>query len=244
MRFVKQWWTGLCLGLVIGVAAASPSAPKNGVEYRTLTPTQNVEPGKKVEVTEFFWYSCPHCAALEPALAEWVHKQGDRIIFKRVPVHFRDSFVPQQKLYYALDAMGKSEEMQRKIFNAIHVDRQRLDDDTDIIEFVTKNGIDKQKFTDLFNAFGTQAKVRRALGLQEAYKIDGVPSIAVDGKWVTSPSQAGSTLGQQPEAAQGVAAVQVLDVLVARAEVDRKGSATAATAPVKMAPPVKEAVKK
>ena len=219
-------------GFVMAGAGATPSLPQNGVEYHTLEKAQSIEPGKKVEVTEFFWYACPHCYALEPSLAEWVKKQGDAIVFKRVPVHFRDSFIPQQKMYYALEAMGKSEEMQKKIFNAIHVDRQRLDTEPEIMAFMARQpGVDQQKFNDLFNAFGTQAKVRRALVLQDMYKIDSVPNLAVDGKYMTSPALAGASLGAQPEAVQGTAAVQVLDALVAKARAERSaGSAGPAAA--------------
>lgn len=242
-------------GIVMVSASATPSLPQNGVEYHTLEKPQNIEPGKKVEVTEFFWYACPHCFALEPALADWVKKQGDTIVFKRVPVHFRDSFIPQQKMYYALEAMGKSEELQKKIFTAIHVDRQHLDTEPEIMEFIGRQpGIDKQKFVDLFNAFGTQAKVRRALSLQDAYRIDSVPNLAIDGKYMTSPALAGASLGSQPEAAQGTAAVQVLDVLVAKARLERNGATTLAsaapaahtaiTAPNKMLTPAKDPSKR
>lgn len=220
------------LGFVMAGAGATPSLPQNGVEYHTLDKPQSIEPGKKVEVTEFFWYSCPHCFALEPSLADWVKKQGDAIVFKRVPVHFRDSFIPQQKMYYALEAMGKSEEMQKKIFNAIHIDRQHLDTEPEILAFMSRQpGIDQKKFADLFNAFGTQAKVRRAQVLQDMYKIDSVPNLAIDGKYMTSPALAGASLGSQPESAQGSAAVQVLDVLVAKARAERNGGNAAIAAP-------------
>ena len=241
MRFIQQLLASLTFGLVAATAGATPALPQNGVEYQTMSKPQPIEPGKKVEVTEFFWYSCPHCFALEPSLSEWVKKQGDKIVFKRVPVHFRDTFIPQQKMYYALEAMGKLEEMQPKIFSAIHIDHQRLDTDATISDFVVKQGIDKQKFTDVYNAFGTQAKVRRALGLQDAYKIDSVPTIAVDGKYVTSPATAGVSLGQQSDAVLGAASVQVLDVLVNKARSERAGAAPQAT---RMPASGKESVKK
>lgn len=213
---------GLGLGLTMASAIASPAAPQSGAEYRTLERAQPTESGNKIEVTEFFWYSCPHCFVFEPTLAEWVKKQGDKIEFKRVPINFRESFIPQQKLYYALEAMGKSEDMQRKIFNAIHVERQAIDTDASILDFVGKQGIDKQKFTATYNSFGMQSKVKRALVLQEAYKIDGVPTIAIDGKYITSPSIVGTAMGgRQPEPVLAASTVQVMDALVAKALAER-----------------------
>ena len=241
MRFIQHVLATIGLTLMVASVSATPAAPQSGVDYRTLDKPQNTESGKKIEVTEFFWYSCPHCFAFEPHLAEWAKKHADTIVFKRVPVNFRESFIPQQKLYYALEAMGKSEELQGKIFHAIHVDHQNLDTDAAILEFVVKQGIDKQKFSDAYNAFGTQAKVKRALALQDAYKIDGVPTIAIDGKYETSPSIVGSTMGRQPEAALAAAALQVMDALLVKVHSEHK---VAASTPTVLPAAIKVAVKK
>ena len=129
MRFIQHLLAVATLSLFAATAGASPTAPVNGTDYRTLDKAQQTDSGKKVEVTEFFWYSCPHCSALEPALEAWVKKQGDKINFKRVPVAFRDSFIPQQKLYYSLEALGWVNALHGKVFRAIHVERQPLDTD-------------------------------------------------------------------------------------------------------------------
>lgn len=217
MRLFRHVLAAVSFGLLAVSASASPASPQNGTDYRTLEQAQPTDSGKKIEVTEFMWYSCPHCAAFDPALTAWIKKQGDRIVFRQVPVAFRDSFLPQQKLYYALEAMGKSAEMNPKIFQAIHVDRQRVDTDKTILEFIEKQSIDKQKFLDLYNSFGVLTKARRAGQLQEAYKIDGVPTVAVDGRYLTSPSIVGASLANQPESMQQAAALQVMDYLVTKA---------------------------
>ena len=216
---------GLSLGLGLAVAPlvqATPTAPVNGAEYRTLDKAQTTEAGKKIEVTEFFWYSCPHCNAFEPALADWVKKQGDNISFKRVPVAFRDSFQPQQRLYYTLEAMGKVDDMQKKVFHAIHVEHKTLDTEAAIADFVATQGIDRKKFVDVYNSFGVQSRLKRAVQLQEAYKIDGVPLVAIDGRYVTSPSIVGATLGSQPEPVLQSSTLQVMDWLMAKAGKERK----------------------
>ena len=215
----------LGLGLTAGAAHATPVAPVNGAEYRTLDKVQATEAGKKIEVTEFFWYSCPHCNAFEPSLEEWVKKQGDNIIFRRVPVAFRDNFQPQQRLYYALEALGKVDEMQLKVFKAIHVDRKTLDSEAQIADFVAANGVDRKKFLDVYNSFGVQTKLRRAAQLQEAYRIDGVPLVAIDGRFMTSPSIVGTTLGSQPEPVLQSATLQVMDWLLNKASKERKAAA-------------------
>jgi thiol:disulfide interchange protein DsbA len=218
MRFLKHAVAILGLSLVALGAGAAPNNPQNGVDYRTLDKPQQTDSGKKVEVTEFFWYSCPHCFAFDPDLSAWVKKQGDNIVFKRVPVAFRDSMVPQQKLFYTLEAMGKLEELHSKIFNTIHAQRKRTDTDAEILDFIVKQGIDKQKFLDVYNSFGVQSKAKRATQLMQSYQVDGVPMIAVDGRYVTSPSIVGDSLGNKPEPVLHAATLQVMDALVAKAK--------------------------
>lgn len=237
MRFLKQLLLSASLGLLAmsaGAAGASPASPKSGVDFLTLDKAQQTESGKKIEVTEFFWYNCPHCNAFEPSLAAWVRKQGDNIAFKRVPVAFNESFVPQQRMYYALEALGKTEELHQKLFTAIHAERQRLDKEGQITDFVVKQGVDKQKFLDMYNSFTIQAKVQRASRMQQDYKIDGVPTIAIDGRFVTSPSIAGAGLApNQPEPALHAAALQVMDSLVAGVRKEHGNQAKPAAAPAK-----------
>ncbi|MNR79304.1 Thiol:disulfide interchange protein DsbA precursor [compost metagenome] len=216
MRFIQHLLAVASLSLFAATAGASPTAPVNGTDYRTLEKAQQVDSGKKVEVTEFFWYSCPHCSALEPALEAWVKKQGDKINFKRVPVAFRDSFIPQQKLYYSLEALGLLGTVHAKVFRAIHVERQPLDTDKQIADFIVKQGVDAKKFAEVYNSFGIQSKVQRATQLQGAYKVDGVPMIAIDGRYVTSPSIVGASLGNRPEAILHEATLQVMDWLVTK----------------------------
>lgn len=216
MRFIQHLLAVATLSLMAATAGASPAAPVNGTDYRTLDKAQQTDSGKKVEVTEFFWYSCPHCEAFDPALGAWVKKNADKIVFKRVPVAFRDSFIPQQKLYYTIEALGLVDSLHPRVFRAIHVERQMLDTDKQILDFIAKQGIDVKKFTDTYNSFGVQTKVSRATQLQAAYKVDGVPMIAIDGRYVTSPSIVGAKLGNRPEAVLHEATLQVMDHLIAK----------------------------
>jgi thiol:disulfide interchange protein DsbA len=209
---------GLSFSLFATTAAASPTAPVNAVDYRTLAQPLPTDSGKKVEVTEFFWYDCPHCNAFDPSLEAWVKKQGDRINFKRVPVIFRDSFIPQQKLYYALEAMGKVDALHTKIFHAIHVERQQLDTDKQIADFIAKQkDIDAKQFAATYNSFGVATKVRRAKELQADYKVDGVPLLAIDGRYLTSPAIVSTSMGNSSESELFKATLQVADALVTRA---------------------------
>jgi thiol:disulfide interchange protein DsbA len=203
--------------LVVSTAFASPTNPQNGVEYITLPTPQQVQPaGKKIEVIEFFMYHCPHCNALEPSLEQWVKKQGDNINFRRVHMPATGPSDPEAHLHLTLEAMGKAEEFQPKVFKAVHVDHIRLFTDDAIIGWVAKNGIDRAKFMEVWNSFGVMTKLRRAPQLMNAYKIDGVPTVVIDGKYQTSPATVNNSVKAPNEQALFQSTLQVMDALVAK----------------------------
>jgi thiol:disulfide interchange protein DsbA len=215
MRLLHSLLLIASLGLASVGANAAPNAPAEGVEYLRLSQPQPTDTGKKVEVLEFFWYNCPHCHAFEPHLAEWAKKQGDRIVLKRIPVGFRESFVPQQKLYFALEAMNRLD-LHTVVFDAIHQRRMKLNTEPEIMAFIEKQSIDSKKFGETFNSFSVQSKVSRVRQLQEAFRIDGVPTVAIDGQYVTSPSIVGQSMRGAPEEVLNSATLLVMDALVAK----------------------------
>ncbi|MBT0569698.1 thiol:disulfide interchange protein DsbA/DsbL [Curvibacter sp. CHRR-16] len=171
---------------------AQGAKPVAGTDYQVIDPRAPVEaPAGKIEVVEFFWFNCPHCNAFEPTLQAWIPKLPKDVHFRRVPVAFRDDFVPQQRFFYALETMGLVEKMQAKVFAAIHVERQDLTKPDAIINWVAKQGIDKNAFTAAYNSFATATKAGKATQLQNAYKIEGVPSLGVAGRFLTDAGMAG-----------------------------------------------------
>jgi thiol:disulfide interchange protein DsbA len=187
--------------LVSATRALAQGEPVEGTSYVKLSQPIPMAAGGKIEVVEFFWYGCPHCSIFEPTLAAWQKKLPADVSFRRAPVVFREEpFTTHQKLYYSLEAMDLVDAMQRKVFHAIQVDQAKLDKLPDILTFMAKNGVDTAKFTDAFNSFSVQTKARQAKQLAEAYRIDGVPTLGIHGRYYTSPSLAGS-----PEKALSVA---------------------------------------
>jgi protein dithiol oxidoreductase (disulfide-forming) len=167
---------------------------QDGKDYRSLDRRVPVEaPPGKIEVIEFFWYRCPHCNAFEPKLNAWLKNAPQDVVLRRVPVAFRDEFVPQQRLYYALEAMGKVDELHGKVFHEIHVNRQPTDREDAILAFVEKNGVDKAKFQELYNSASVAGKARRAKQLQDAFLVDGVPSMGIAGRYYVDGELAGSS---------------------------------------------------
>lgn len=201
-------------------AAAQSTKPKvdfgigkpavEGKEYLTLKKpvATDVEAGK-VLVQEFFWYRCGHCNTFEPDLEAWAAQLGDNVVFKRVPVFFgRPGMEEEQRLYYTLEAMGLLDKLHGKIFHAVHSQKTDLTNLDKMAAWVEKQGVDKAAFEKTFNSFGINSKVKTAQKLQDQYLVDGVPALAIGGKYYTSPSIAKSE----------VRALQVASQLIEKAK--------------------------
>ena len=178
---------------VANPAMAQARQFKEGKDFKRLDkPVAPDAPAGKVDVIEFFWYSCPHCNAFEPTLDAWVKAAPKDLSIRRVPVAFNASFVPQQKLYYTLEGMGKLEALHAKVFRAVHVEKAKLAKDDEILAWVTQQGVDVAKFKEVYGSFSVANQVRRASQLQDSYGVEGVPSMGVAGKYYTDGTMAGS----------------------------------------------------
>lgn len=171
---------------------AAQDRPVEGRNYQVLQSRQTTRDASKVEVLEFFAYSCGHCNAFEPMIDAWQKKLPRDVLFRRIPVAFRDDFVIHQKLYFAIEAMGLVEQLHHKVFTALHAERKKLDTHDQIGTFITAHGVDRVRFLQVLDSFGVAAKVKQATALATGYAIEGTPSIGVNGRWHTSGSLAGS----------------------------------------------------
>lgn len=171
-------------------AQAQGAAPVEGRDFVRLNEPVPVPAGGKIDVIEFFNYGCPHCYSFEPMLELWVKKLPADVAFRRIPASFNPVFEGYARLFYALEAAGQAEALHKRVFAAIHVQRQRLDKEADIATFVNSGGGDGAKVVAELKSFGVATKMRQAKQAFEAYKIDGVPSIGIHGRWFTSGSLA------------------------------------------------------
>ena len=174
------------------VLAQTPIKVEEGFDYRVLPITQPIDAKGKVEVIEFFWYGCPHCYEFEPELKGWIKRQNKDVVFKKVPIAFREELMPHSQLFYALEALGKGDTLNDKVMFAMHRENKRLLNENEIADWVAAQGVDRNAFLAAYRSFAVLSKARAANQLGNAYRIDGVPTVAVQGKYITSPSIAGS----------------------------------------------------
>ncbi|MFN3298369.1 thiol:disulfide interchange protein DsbA/DsbL [Caldimonas sp.] len=210
-EFTTVGWAAALALAGLGSGAARAQAPKAGSDYVVLRPPLAGGAEGKIEVVEFFWYGCPHCNRFQPMIEPWAAKLPADVVYRRVPVAFRDEFVVHQRIYYALEALGQVQALHKKVFHAVHVERNPLNKPEAIADFMARQGVDRAKFLEAFNSFGVQTKTRQAKQIAEGYKIDGVPAIGINGRYWTSGALAGSL----------ERSLQVADYLIGQARAGR-----------------------
>lgn len=205
----REWALGAAAVALGGLhlPLRAQGAPVEGRDYQRVAQPVPVASGK-IEVVEFFGYWCPHCNSFEPTLEAWVKKLPPQVSFRRAPIAFNAAQEPMQRLYFALEALDLVDTLHSKVFAYLHVERKRLNNDSDIQAWAKSAGADAAKILETMKSFTVATKARQARQLSEAYRIEGVPTLGIQGRWMTSPSIAGS-----PERALAVA-----DALIAEAK--------------------------
>jgi thiol:disulfide interchange protein DsbA len=185
---LRKLLSTLAATLAFASAGAWAQAP---APYEVLNPAQIPEGGGKIEVIEFFWYGCPHCYAIEPAVNAWLKTLPADVVFKRVPAYPSDQWGEMAKVYYTIEAMGLLDKYHQKVFDAMHKDNVNLANKRMRDEWLAKNGIDPAKYNEMEKSFTVSTRVARARTMTANYRVDSVPRFFVNGKYFTSGDQAG-----------------------------------------------------
>lgn len=192
MQFSKITRFAAAAALAAASLFASASHAQSGQQYVEINPPQPSNSPGKVEVLEFFAYTCPHCAVIEPMIAEWAKTKPDDVVLIQVPIAFNASMKPLQQLYYTLQTLNRPD-LNAKVFSAMHVERKRLFDKKAMAAWAAEQGVDGAQFDSIFDSFSVETQVQRANQLAQAYKIEGTPTFAVGGKFITSPTLANNS---------------------------------------------------
>ena len=188
---MKKLFSALLMLISFNIFAADPQMGKDF--DRTAQAFANENPNK-IEVVELFWYGCGHCHHMETPLNAWIKKLPADVTFKRVPGLPNQSWAPMAKTFYALETLGLLEKLHTPLFDAIHKQKSlNPTDEKGAIEWVTKqSGLDKAKVEEAYNSFSTNANLKRAANLFRASGATGVPSLVINGQFITSSTMAGN----------------------------------------------------
>jgi protein dithiol oxidoreductase (disulfide-forming) len=188
----RELLAALCASPALWLApegrAQAPSIPQEGSEFTVLSSPQPTDPPGKIEVLDFFWYGCPHCYAFLPELEAWRKRLASDVAFKHVPVTLNPGTEAHTKIFYALQSLGKVDELHIKVFDALQIKRMRMLDTDEIADFMAANGIARDKWLAAFNSFSVAGGLNRARLTARAYLVDSTPTLACDGRFVTSPA--------------------------------------------------------
>jgi protein dithiol oxidoreductase (disulfide-forming) len=213
MEFMRHLMAGLLVTL-LWYCAQSPAQSVEGRYYSLVKPAQPMSPDK-VEVTEYFSYQCPHCAAFAPSLEAWSKRLPADVVFKREAVWIgHEAWQPAAKTYYALQVMGKLAALDAAIFKAIHQQRQNFADPAVIESWIASQKIAAADFRTAYKSFSVDTKVKRADAVARNYKIPAVPTMVVDGKYLVPIS---SDVDYQQQFTN-------LEALIARARAEKKAA--------------------
>ena len=157
-----------------------------------ISPAQPTQTGDKIEVLEVFWYACPHCYDFEPYVKKWLETKADDVEFRRMPGIFRKSWIPHAKAYFTAQKLGILDTTHSQLFDAIHKEKQKIFDDDSIKKFYVDHGVDGDEFSKVYDSDEIDTKIKQAFVMGQRYKVTGVPSIIVNGKYLVSGSTAGS----------------------------------------------------
>jgi thiol:disulfide interchange protein DsbA len=200
---------------IVAFASSAGAQMVEGQNYLRLKNPMPVETGKNIEVLEFFSYGCPHCGELEPILQGWLKSKPADVQFRRIPVMFQPKWENLARAYYTLDAMGEEAKLSPEVFAAIHTKGMPLANDKDFFDWAASKGLDRKKVEDIYNSFTVIGKVNRAKQMAQAYGIQSVPTIIVDGKYTTGPERMANGHAGLPAA---------IDALVQKARAERPKS--------------------
>lgn len=210
---MKAMFSRLAAAAFAAVLVASfAHAQISGRDFQELSPARPVSTGESIEVIEFFYYGCPVCYEAQPHIAKWLARSGPGIGMVRVPAAFTESSESFARTFYTLGAMNQIARLHWPLYDNHHFDGKQLNEEKNVTEWVAGNGVDRARFTELWNSTEIKAQVEAAKKALETYDVKGVPTFVIDGRYLTSARMAGGTREM----------MRVVEQLVERAGSERK----------------------
>ena len=196
MKKINHFFQQMAIGFIVLALApfvfAEPPAFIEGQHYQKIEEPVRTRDSKKVEVVELFWYGCPHCFKLEPALNRWIKDMPEEVDFFRSPAIFNPVWKLHAQAYYTGEALQVTDKTHEAVFHALHKEKKKLKDKAALASFYADHGVKKADFEKTFDSFGVRSQVKQAEARAANYGIRGVPAVVVNGKYRVSVQSAGS----------------------------------------------------
>lgn len=201
----RNWPARLARGLLpllaavclAGAVQAQDVRARQNIEYRLISP-QPVETSDRIEVIDFFWYGCPYCNELQPALEDWIKRKPADVTLRRIPAILKDNWAPHARIYYTLELLGEIERLHSRVYHSYHVEELHMSRPEVMEQWAVRNGIDRRRWLDAYYSPEVDARVARAFQETRRYNVQGTPSVVVDGRYLTSSSMTPGVRGVIP----------------------------------------------
>jgi thiol:disulfide interchange protein DsbA len=180
-----------------GDSAAQQSPLRLNYEYR-LIPSRPPATAERIEVIEFFWYGCPYCNQLQPALENWLQRKPADVELRRIPAIFRESWIPHARLFYTLETLGELGRLHQTVYRTQHIEHENLNSAERTVDWAVRHGIDRAAWLAVYNSSEVDQKVRQAIADTRLYAVQGTPSLVVDGRYLTSTGMTETVSGVIP----------------------------------------------
>ncbi len=195
---MRMLGAGLLLSMMLQNGAAL-AAYDEGIEYRQISTPVPLQTDKPREVVELFWYGCPHCYQFEPKLTQWLKNKPKDVGFMRIPAVFVNPqtgkpsphWAFHAKVFYTAEVLGVLDKVHKPFFDAIHAKGKRMQSLDEVETFFAEHGVKPETFRNAFNSFAVDSKLRRSIDLSERYGASGVPTLVVNGKYITDGPMSG-----------------------------------------------------
>jgi len=198
----------ILVAMVLGISATAVAQPAlfvEGTHFEEIANPVRTSDPNKIEVTEIFWYGCPHCYAFEPLITSWEEKLPSDVAFVRSPGMWNQTMEVHAQIYYAAEALGVAKDIHPVAFNEIHQRRNYLQTEDAVKEIFVREGVNSDDFDKAWKSFSVSSAVKRANARMRDYGVRGVPSMVVNGKYLVS---VGGSVPTQTEM------LQIVDFLV------------------------------
>lgn len=180
----------LALAALLALPLSAAAQWAAGTHYEVL-PEPPARPDGRIEVVEAFWYGCPSCFNLEPHIKRWLATKPDDVQFTRVAASLNPGWRVHARAFYTADALGVVDKVHDALFNALHLQRDPLNTvDSIAAVFAEHAGTDPTEFRTAFGSFGVDARMRRGDQLVRRHRLNGVPAVIVNGRYLTDPGRA------------------------------------------------------
>jgi thiol:disulfide interchange protein DsbA len=186
--FPRRW---LCLAAALLLPLAVRGADlMEDVDYRVI-PKQQLSDTERIEVVYFFYYGCTWCYQFEPYIGDWLKNKPTDVSFRRIPALRSSKWITLTRAFYTYEALDLLPRLHAPTFRAFHRDEVNLQSESTLFDWVEKQGVDRKRFEEVFHSDAVTTRTINSRTLTDAFEVESTPSVAVDGRYLTSSGMTG-----------------------------------------------------